>query len=186
MFDHFDILAPFYDWFLGSSHPKSLGRLLKLPCRGWMLDAGGGTGRVSAHFRQSVGNLVVSDTSRQMLLQSIRKRINAVLAEIEKLPFPDSSFDRVVIVDALHHFYDQQTALRESLRVLRTGGRLIIEEPDFNQFVVRAAAIVEKIFRMRSCFLTPEEICKIISDCGQAARIEETGGFRSWILVDKV
>ena len=44
------------------------------------------------------------------------------------LPFPDGSFDRVTIGFGIRNFDDREQALREILRVLRPGGRLIILE----------------------------------------------------------
>src|ERR1700693_693766 len=39
------------------------------------------------------------------------------------LPFPNDSFDRVVISEVLEHIWDDERALVEIVRVLRPGGR---------------------------------------------------------------
>ena len=44
MLHHFDIIAPFYDRVIQKLDLKRLISLLKLPAKGLMLDAGGGTG----------------------------------------------------------------------------------------------------------------------------------------------
>jgi len=45
------------------------------------------------------------------------------------LPFEDNEFDCVVLGQLLEHVYDEKRAASEALRVLRTGGRLIVNVP---------------------------------------------------------
>jgi hypothetical protein len=54
-----------------------------------------------------------------------------VMAAGERLPFPDSAFNAVVIFNALHHIpiEAQGAALAEAARVLRPGGQAYIVEP---------------------------------------------------------
>jgi ubiquinone/menaquinone biosynthesis C-methylase UbiE len=47
------------------------------------------------------------------------------VADAERLPYPDDSFDLVVGHAVLHHIPDVELALREVLRVLRPGGRFV-------------------------------------------------------------
>ncbi len=47
---------------------------------------------------------------------------------VERLPFPDSSFDAVVSVTVLCFVPDAAGAIREMARVLRPGGRLVLGE----------------------------------------------------------
>ena len=102
MIDHFDLIAPIYDRVIGRPNPARWHDLLRLPTDGWMLDAGGGTGRVSSELRALVGQLVISDLSQQMLNQAQAKgNLSPVLAYVEQLPFPEESFDRILVVDAL-------------------------------------------------------------------------------------
>ena len=48
-----------------------------------------------------------------------------------KLPFEDASFDTVLLTDVLEHLAEPAEAIRETARVLRTGGKLIIGVPFF-------------------------------------------------------
>ncbi len=183
---YFDLLAPVYDRIIGQTDPQKLHQLLQLPISGWLLEAGGGTGRVSAAFGPMVGGLVLSDLSRPMLKQAQSKRgLLPVLGVAEMLPFPNNCFDRVLVVDALHHFRDQACAIGELVRVLKPGGRLVIEEPDVDRWRGKLVALAEKLALMGSCFYSPEAILKMITAHGLSARVDNSGGFAAWVVADK-
>jgi len=183
---HFDLLAPFYDRLIRFLKLKKLRRLLQLPVEGRLLDAGGGTGRVSARLLPWVQEIVVSDLSPPMLRQAKAKGgLQPVCAHAEKLPFADDCFDRVLVVDALHHFCDPQAAVRELIRVLKPGGRMVIEEPDIRHWAVKAVALAERIALMGSRFLPPAEIARIAGEKGDPVRLEGHKGYIAWVLVDK-
>ncbi len=185
MLDHFDLIASIYDRLIGPPDTGRLKQLLQLPAAGWLLDGGGGTGRVSSHLRTLVDHVVISDLSRRMLQKALAKQVTSVCAHVEDLPFGDGCFDRILVVDALHHFCDQQQAIKDLLRVLKPGGRLVIEEPDINHKGVKVLALIEKILLMRSHFFTPEKIRDMIAGHGYPAAVENDGRYTAWIVVDK-
>ena len=45
------------------------------------------------------------------------------------LPFPDGTFDRVIVSEVLEHVWDDERALTEIARVLRPGGRVAATVP---------------------------------------------------------
>ena len=184
--DHFDLLASFYERVIRPPDPAELVGHLALPASGLLLDAGGGTGRVAGALRPFVDQVVVSDLSLRMLRQAGRKEgLVPLRAHAEHLPFPDASFERVVVVDALHHFCSQEEAVTDLLRVLKPGGRLVIEEPDVTRLVVKIVALAEKLALMRSRFLTPEAIGELVARRGSIAEIRRDDRFRAWIVVEK-
>lgn len=187
MLRHFDIIAPFYDRVIHKLDVKRLIDLLKLPARGRMLDAGGGTGRVSSRLRSMIDEVVVCDLSLPMLKQVLKKgRLSPVQSRIETLPFPDESFERIVVVDALHHFSDLRQSLQELLRVLKPEGRLVIEEPNIDHFLVKWVALAEKLFLMQSRFYSADEIFGMIKEQGLNVRVESDGRFIFWVVVEKI
>ena len=48
------------------------------------------------------------------------------IADVEKLPFEDSSFDTVVDTFGIQSYYDRNQALNEMKRVLKKGGKLLV------------------------------------------------------------
>ncbi len=63
--------------------------------------------------------------------RSGRSPVGFAVADAQRLPFADASFDRIICTETLEHVVDTQRALRELARVLRPGGRLAISVPHF-------------------------------------------------------
>lgn len=61
----------------------------------------------------------------------VRKgRVELQQGSVEKLPYPDARFDKVLAINSLHHWTDKQAGLREVRRVLKPGGIIaIVEQP---------------------------------------------------------
>jgi ubiquinone/menaquinone biosynthesis C-methylase UbiE len=57
-----------------------------------------------------------------------------VVSEGETLPFPDASFDIVYSSNAIEHCQDPAKVLREAIRVLKPGGILHAEAPNFTSY----------------------------------------------------
>ncbi len=183
---HFDRLAWLYDRVIRPPDPEGLSRVLGLPVKGAVLEAGGGTARVAARLSGAAGRMVVCDLSLPMLKRAGTKEgLWTVQAPVEHLPFADGTFERVLVVDALHHFCDQGAAMGELVRVLAPGGRLVIEEPDINSFAVKLVAAGERLALMGSRFLPPGRIRALAEGRGCAARVEQKDRFVAWIVADK-
>ena len=64
-------------------------------------------------------------------LEGVADRVKVETADMRKLPFPDGSFDVVVSRAAIHNLYaaaDRAAAIREIARVLKPGGRAVIDD----------------------------------------------------------
>lgn len=186
MLDHFGFLAPFYERFIPPPDVAQWKELLRLPVTGNLLDVGGGTGRVSGQLRPFLGQIVICDESPKMLAQAQEKLpCCTAVSHAETLPFPDNSFDRIMVVDALHHFNSQRHAIAELIRTLKPGGRLVIEEPDLHTWHVKLIAVAEKAALMRSRFYYPEAVRDMVAAHGLQTHIKTDGRFAAWIIADK-
>ena len=104
-----------------------------------VLDLAGGTGDFTAKFSRLVGpsgEVVLADINDSMLQVGREKlrnlgvvgNVNYVQANAEALPFPDNTFDCVIISFGLRNVTDKDKALRSMYRVLKPGGRLLVLE----------------------------------------------------------
>ncbi|MBM3124664.1 MAG: class I SAM-dependent methyltransferase [Chloroflexi bacterium] len=180
-FDHFSLIAPLYAR-VKYSRVDVLREVASLPVNGILLDAGGGTGRVSTAVRDLVREAVIVDLSIDMLRHSTRTRLQVVCGDSISLPFDTNSFDRVIMVDALHHVKGQVETALELFRVVKPGGLLVIEEPDIRTFGVKLIALVEKFLLMQSHFLSPPEIMKIFE--GEKPGLHSEHG-TCWVVMEK-
>jgi len=186
IFDHFDFLAPFYENFIKPKDPQEMWTLADLPVSGALLDAGGGTGRVAQFMNGKANPIVVADMSHKMLSEARQKDgLCPVCSHTEKLPFRNETFARIIMVDALHHVYDQHGTVDELWRMLQPGGRLVIEEPDLRLFGVKLLALAEKLALMRSHFLSPPQIAELFHYPNARVRIE-TSDFNAWVIAEKL
>jgi SAM-dependent methyltransferase len=102
--------------------------------RGRVLEIGAGTGFNAAHYRADVEELVLTEPSPAMLARAERRaratgrRVHAVRASAERLPFDDASFDAVVSTFVLCSVDDQAQTLAEIRRVLTAGAPLLFLE----------------------------------------------------------
>jgi demethylmenaquinone methyltransferase/2-methoxy-6-polyprenyl-1,4-benzoquinol methylase len=180
--DHFDLIAPMYARARYHAAER-MREIAALPVKGRLLDLGGGTGRVVLALHQAVDEIVVTDISMGMLRKVPRSMLDPACCFSEVLPFPDNSFERVILVDTLHHVLDQAATAREMLRVLKPSGLLVIEEPDIRTFGVKLIALAEKLLLMRSHFLLPDQIASLFPSASPNIITENS---TAWIVVEKV
>jgi ubiquinone/menaquinone biosynthesis C-methylase UbiE len=184
-FDHFGLIAPWYDRYAHLEKPLDLIRWVEMPSSGRLLDAGGGTGRVAQACIGDETKIFVADISPVMVrLAASKNKIQAVCATAEELPYPTGYFDRIIMVDAFHHVVSQKDTAYELYRVLKTGGRMVIEEPDIDSIWVKLIALGEKILLMRSHFLRAERIASLFSELSAEVRIENKNN-TAWIIIQK-
>jgi demethylmenaquinone methyltransferase/2-methoxy-6-polyprenyl-1,4-benzoquinol methylase len=182
-FDHFDFIAPLFSGVTYSSITTMLEQAA-LPTSGRVLDAGGGTGRVASAIREHAGEVVVADPSLGMLRHADRTQLELACSNSEALPFPNGSFDRIIMVDALHHVVNQVQTAREMYRVLKPGGCIVIEEPDIRTFGVKLIAVAEKLLLMRSHFLSPQQIVDLFSYDSATSSVYAVQG-NAWVVIEK-
>ncbi len=122
-----------------------------------VLDVGCGPGFLLAEMANEVGargRIVGIDVSADMLALATKrcaeqKNISLQDANALSLPFADESFDVVVSTQVYEYVADIATALKEAVRVLHPGGRMLIVATDWESSVwnnsddVRMARVLE-------------------------------------------
>jgi SAM-dependent methyltransferase len=82
-------------------------------------------------FLDSLGTRIASSVGIDPLAVPRAGRRHTLLSESfrESLPFPDQSFDAIVMLATLEHIRDKPPLGRECRRILRADGRLIVTVP---------------------------------------------------------
>jgi ubiquinone/menaquinone biosynthesis C-methylase UbiE len=95
-----------------------------------VLDVGAGSGTFS-NLLEARGFDVTSTDVTEEALEVLRARVSGPVARADAtaLPFPDASFDAVILGEVLEHVEDDRAALSEAARVLRPSGVLAISVP---------------------------------------------------------
>jgi SAM-dependent methyltransferase len=99
-----------------------------------ILDAGCGTGAMLDHLT-AYGEVVGVDISLEAMRLARSREVEGcrlVQCSLTDLPFEDDSFDLVTSFDVVSHIREHELAFQELRRVLKSGGRLIMNLPAYN------------------------------------------------------
>jgi SAM-dependent methyltransferase len=135
-----------------------------LPWEGRSLEIGVGTGR----FAGPLGLAFGIDPAREVLGYARRRGVTVVRAVGEALPFRDAAFDHVLLVTTLCFVADPAAMLRETARVLRPGGVVVIgfidrESPLGREYRAHQA---ENVFYRHARFFAPFEVASLLEQAG--------------------
>ncbi|GGK44076.1 class I SAM-dependent methyltransferase [Nocardia camponoti] len=117
-------------WF--RRHEIAYARLLRHCVDRDVLEAGSGEG-YGANMIADVATRVIGldyDDSAVAHVRARYPRVEMVQGNLAALPLDDASVDVVVNFQVIEHLWDQGQFLRECLRVLRPGGKLLISTPN--------------------------------------------------------
>lgn len=94
-----------------------------------VLDMGGGPGRMSIPLsrRHFVTHTDISPQMLELVRPHASERLVLKVADARSVPFADASFDYVLAIDLLPHIPVPEQLVAEARRVLKPGGRLIID-----------------------------------------------------------
>jgi arsenite methyltransferase len=153
-------LAPLTGWILDRANQRLNAQVIDMldPRPGERIlevGFGGGMGIALLQARCPDARLAGAEISTAMLAAASRRYQRSVAAgdlelheaSVERLPWPDASFDGVFTVNTIYFWPDVMAGMRELHRVLRPHGRLI--------FGVRDRALLQRAGFAAQGFLTP-------------------------------
>lgn len=112
-----------------------------------VLDVGAGDGLLLSMIREKFGqstDLVAADISQEALKLCENKGFETVLINsANDLPFPNNTFDTVVLLDILEHTYEPELILREAARVARK--YVIVGVPNFSSLPARIQTLCGEV-----------------------------------------
>ena len=168
----FDRMAEQYDRWYDSPEGGAIFReeldCLRLlwsgPCDRW-LEVGVGTGR----FASALGVTEGMDPSPAMLAYAAQRGVRTKAGTAEALPYPDRSFDGVLLVVTLSFVKDPGQALRDCTRVLRPNGTLLTgiipAEGPWGREYARKASEGHPVYS-HARFLTIDQLLDLAADAG--------------------
>src|SRR5262245_51412050 len=121
--DGYDVRYRHYDY---SEIKAGLAAFLGDAPIGAVLEVGCGTGYWLRALAGRASLVAGVDASGEMIARAKGSGAALVQARAEALPWADASFDRVVVINALHHFTNRDAFFGEARRVLKPGGGLFV------------------------------------------------------------
>ena len=108
---------------------------LENACVGHLLDVATGEGEFLRFLLESVASFDSAtglEPNKESLTVAKNRlfpfTVDLVLGNVRKLPFEESYFDFVTVSNGLHHFEHPTKAIQAMMRVLISGGRLLVNE----------------------------------------------------------
>lgn len=131
---------------------------------GLILDVGGGFG-VMAKFLPDFINIENSYINLDISIEMLKyNHYQNILAAAENLPFPDNSFDYIVMSEVLEHVRDKRMVLEKCYMILGSKGLLLLTTPrtgwfeDYKKSPFVIFLIAAWIINRVVCKLTPRPI----------------------------
>jgi SAM-dependent methyltransferase len=128
------------------------------------VEVGVGTGR----FAVPLGIKLGVDPSEAMREVARKKGIDVVTGVAEDLPFPDGSLDFILMVTVICFFDNVPEAFKETLRVLKPGGSLVVAFIDRGTPTgkIYDANKHDSAFYREATFYSADEVKKMLDEAG--------------------
>ena len=144
-----------------------------------VIELGCGTGRFTKEIAGNAKHIVATDLSDEMLeVAKIRlsrfPNVTVQKADCCRTSFRSAIFDTVFMVNLIHVIENPSDALRESYRILRNGGKLLIasgtnygaKESDIRRRVTRYLKVWGMPPSSYQTSLSPDELASLVESAG--------------------
>ncbi len=122
---------PSYVWRTGQQRRlEMIARAAGDRIHGTILENGCGVGMYVEHLAPLGGKVYGLEFDFERAGTAARRSPRILNAAGEYLPFPDSKFNLVLSHEVIEHVQDDRLAIREMVRVLKPGGRLVLFCPN--------------------------------------------------------
>ncbi|MBN1916147.1 methyltransferase domain-containing protein [Candidatus Dojkabacteria bacterium] len=122
--------SPSSYWTYGLERRLKMVRKLVILDDKKILDAGCGIGMFMEKFSEFSSNIYGFDPDPRKIELAKKKFKNVTISGAEKLPYKNNSFDIIWFHEVLEHVDNDRKSVRELVRVLKPGGKLIIFAPN--------------------------------------------------------
>ncbi|WP_040390322.1 methyltransferase domain-containing protein [Catelliglobosispora koreensis] len=151
-----------------------------------LLDVGCGNGRPAVLAAQQTGVTAVGVNLSTQQIEDANKlaseaglgdKVTFAVEDAMHLPYEDASFDAVWAIEILSHTSDRVAAMREMLRVLRPGGRIVVS--DVSERVKLDDAQREGLFAafLMTSIVSHTDYPKLLSEAGFAeVKVQDLSG----------
>ena len=180
-----DIVAPVYDLLEsanGRVYKKMLGYSASLVNEGdRVLECAAGTAEISIAVSEKASHILCTDMSEVMLERAKKKCLKKGISNIDfaernifELPEEDESYDVVIAANVLHLVENPENAVKELMRVLKKGGRLLV--PTF--ITTKKDGAPMGIIKLYGLFgfdpashYTPDSYLQMLKGCNTGCRV---------------
>jgi SAM-dependent methyltransferase len=121
---------PSYVWRSGQERRLALIRRYVNLEGSRILDVGCGIGTYVRRLRELSAHVYGVDIDERNVRRGSLSLPNLALAASEQMPFPDNSFDVILLHEVIEHVSDDRATLQEACRVVRPGGKIVIYAPN--------------------------------------------------------
>ena len=128
------------------------------------MEVGVGSGKFAAPLGIKIG----VEPSEKMAIKARMKGINVYSGVAEELPFSDGRFDFILMVTTICFVDDVIKSFRESFRVLKPGGWIIVGFVDKESELGRQYANKREksVFYKEATFFSTQEVLKYLKEAG--------------------
>ncbi|MCC6536721.1 MAG: class I SAM-dependent methyltransferase [Bryobacterales bacterium] len=144
--------------FHDSLYREKIGAHLKQGA--WVLDAGCGRYMTFCKELTGVAGRVVGIDLETTLETDNQSAPFGIRGDLDRLPFPDASFDLIISRSVVEHLLNPQVVFNEFSRVLRPGGKVVLITPNKYDYVSIIAALTPYSWHRAICsrvFNVPED-----------------------------
>lgn len=178
----FNKLSRFYDVFMNITGLSNEDLLLQYigDIEGLKVaDIGGGTGTLAKILYNRRAEVTIIDPSTSMTEIALRKcpGLNIINAGAENIPVEDNFYDVVCIRDCLHHISRWQDCVNEASRILKPGGRIVIQEFKPGSLISKFIYIFERSLGEKTVLIEPELLVEKMRFRGISGEIINVSSF---------